>query len=172
MKKLALLLCALCVITGSAHAAAVNNDNTNNLPLKKNPPTKEEMQKFHKAREAAFDQKLGLTEEQKVQARELRKQGFEKMKPVMDQIRQKKQELRTLKESGSISDEKKEALEKDLNALKKDADKIRKQNMKEFESILTKEQKSTLKQMKKEGRKHFEREHKHCPPPPCPKFEK
>ena len=172
MKKLALLFCALCVITGSAHAAAVNDDNTNNLPKKKNPPTKEEIQKFHKAREAAFDQKLGLTEEQKVQAKELRKQGFEKMKPVMDQIRQKKRELRTLEESGTVSDANKKALEKDLKALKKDADKIRKQNMEEFESILTKEQKETLKQMKKEGRKNFERKHKHCPPP-CPKkFEK
>ena len=43
--------------------------------------------------------------------------------------------------------------------------------MKEFESILTKEQKETLKQMKKEGRERFEQNHRHCPPPP-PKFEK
>ena len=36
--------------------------------------------------------------------------------------------------------------------------------MKEFESIFTKEQKRTLKQMKKEGRKKYQAEHQNCRP--------
>ena len=172
MKKTLLLLCALCVITGSTYAA---DDNTKNIPQRKNPPTKEEMQKIHKAREAAFEEKLGLTEAQKVQAKELRKQGFEKIKPVMDEIRQKRLEARKIKQSDISTAEREEKLtviDKDLQELHKKAGKIRKQNMNDFESILTKDQKKTLKNMKKEGRKKFEKGRKHCPPP-CPKkFEK
>ena len=173
MKKTLLLLCALCVITGSTYAA---DDNTNNIPQRKNPPTKEEMQKIHKAREAAFEQKLGLTEAQKVQARELRKQGFERMKPVMDEIHQKRLETRKIKQSDLSAAEREEKLaviDKDLQELQKKAREIKKQNMKEFEEILTKEQKKTLKNMKKEGRKKFEQTRKQCPPPPpCPISEK
>lgn len=166
MKKLAILLCTLTLIAGNVYAA----DNTENLPQKKNPPTKEEMIKARQAHEAAFEQKLGLTDEQKTQARELRKQGFEKMKPVMEQIKAKRQEAHAVKQSKisvEAQEEKLIVIDKELQELEKQASAIRKQNMKDFESILTGTQKKTLKNMKKEGREKFERERR-LNPHPCP----
>ena len=165
MKKLAILLCAMCVIAGTANAAVENT----NPPIKK-MPTKEEIMKVKKAHEQAFDQKLGLTEVQKLKARELRKAGHEKMKPVVDELRAKRQEaeaVRRSKLSVQAQEEKLTEIDKDIAALEKQAAQIKKQNMKDFESILTRKQKSTLKQMKKEGRKNFARGHR-LPPPPCP----
>jgi len=166
MKKIVLTLCAFCVLTSVTMAS----EEVKNPPIKKMPPNKEEMVKIHKAREAAFEQKLGLTEVQKLKAREARKQGFEKMKPVMEQLRAKKQEaekVRNSKLSVQEQEEKLTALDKDIKALEKEAAGIRKQNMKDFESILTSKQKKTLKQMKKEGRNRFEHSRK-LVPPPCP----
>lgn len=173
MKKFALLLCALCVITTSAHAATAN-DSTQ-PPQRKNPPSQEEMAKMRKAHEAEFEQKLGLTDAQKTQAAELRKQGFAKMKPVMDQMKQKRLEAREIKQSGlstQAQEEKLIGIDKELQELEKQAAVIKRQNMKDFESILTKEQKDTLKNMKKEGREKFERERRLNPQPHHPHFEK
>ena len=41
-----------------------------------------------------------------------------------------------------------------------------KNNMKDFEAILTGEQKKTLKEMKQEGRKKYQEAHKNRPPMP------
>ena len=165
MKKLAILLCAMCVIAGTANAAVENT----NPPIKKMPP-KEEMIKARKMHENAFEQKLGLTEVQKLKARELRKAGHEKMKPVFEELRAKRQEAEAIRRSKLTVQEQEEKLtviDNDIKALEKQAAQIKKQNMKDFESILTRKQKSTLKQMKKEGRKKFDKEHR-LPPPPCP----
>ncbi len=166
MKKLAIMLCAMTVLAGYAAAA-----ETKNVPeQRKQPPSKEQMEQFRKAHEAAFEQKLGLTEVQKLKARDLRKEGHAKMEPVMKQIFEKKQEaeaVRNSKISTQAQEEKLTQIDKDLAALKKEAGQIRKQNMKDFEAILTKDQKSTLKKMKKEGRKNFKRD-KGLVKPPCP----
>ena len=58
-----------------------------------------------------------------------------------------------------VQEERLNAIDAELKVLEKKAHDIRKANMKEFESILTKEQKRTLKQMKKEGRKRYQAEH-------------
>lgn len=55
--------------------------------------------------------------------------------------------------------------------LEKQAREIRQANMKEFESILTRQQKKTLKQMKKEGRKRYYQGHP-CMKPPMPQVKK
>lgn len=165
MKKLAILLCAMCVIAGTANAAVENA----NAPIKKMPP-KEEMIKMKKAHEHAFEQKLGLTEVQKLKARELRKAGHEKMKPVMDQLRAKRQEAETIRRSKLSVQEQEEKLtviDNDIKELEKQAAQIKKQNMKDFEAILTREQKNTLKKMKKEGRDRYKKDHR-LTPPPCP----
>lgn len=166
MKKLAITLCMMSVLAGYAAAA----ENQNIPPERKQPPTKEQMEQFRKAHEFAFDQKLGLTEVQKLKAKQLRQSGHAKMDPVMKQIFAKKQEaeaIRNSKIAQQAQEEKLTQIDKDLTALKKQADQIRKQNMKEFESILTREQKNTLKNMKKEGRKNFKR-NKGLIKPPCP----
>ena len=181
MKKLLIMTCAMCIAICTANA----NEFAKPDVIKKCPgaekimpkrPDPEQMKQIKRAHEAAFEKKLGLTEVQKLKARELRKAGHEKMKPVMEEIKVKKQEaemVRNSKLTVQVQEEKLTAIDKDLAVLQKQAQEIRKQNMKEFESILTKEQKKTLKNMKKEGRKNFDRNRKELPPPPCkPVYEK
>ena len=185
MKKLLILTCAMCVLNGIAIA---------NEPVKKpdfgkrepgiefKRPNPEQMKEIRKAHERAFDQKLGLTEVQKLKAKELRKAGHEKMKPVMEQIKTKKQEAEAIRNSKLTVQEKEEKLaviDNDLAGLKKQAKEIKKQNMKDFEAILTKDQKKILKNMKKEGRKNFdkhkkefEQQRKELVPPPTPPVER
>lgn len=116
---------------------------------------------IEKAR-ADFEQKLGLTDAQKAQAKELRKQGFEKMKPIIVKTQAKIAEAEAVKKSQLTENAKKEQLaqiDKDLADLHKQMNEIRKSNMKDFEAILTSEQKKTLDEMKKEGRKNFKAKH-------------
>lgn len=177
MKKLVIMICALCVVSSATYAAADKvgvSDSATNVQVTnegiKNPPSKEEMIKLRKQREAAFEQKLGLTEAQKAKIKELRIEGHKKMKPVMEQIKLKKQEAKVVKLSRistQMQEEKLAVIDKELAKLEKQAREIRKQNMKDFEAILTKEQKKILKQMKKEGREKFKRGERPCPPP-CP----
>lgn len=164
MKKLVILACTLCLMSTAVFAA----ENNFPKPDHKNPPSKEEIMKIRKAREAAFEQKLGLTEAQKAKAKELRIKGHKEMKPIIDEIKNKKKEAEMVKMSriaGWVQEERLNALDKDIKNLEKKANAIRKKNMKEFESILTKDQKKILEEMKKEGRQKFEQGRK---PSPCP----
>ena len=91
MKKLAILASALCIFATSGmavNAAPVAPDNHQPQQM-----SREEMMKQRKAHEAAFEQKLGLTEAQKAKAKELRIKGHKKMRPVMEEIKSKKQGL-------------------------------------------------------------------------------
>ena len=177
MKKFLIMTCALCVLTGIATAnEPIKQDLVKKGIPQQTMPNPEQIHKIRKAHENAFEQKLGLTEVQKLKARELRKNGHEKIKPVMEEIKAKKQEAEVVRNSKltvEAQEEKLTAIDKDLDTLRKQAKEIRKQNMKDFEAILTKDQKKTLKNMKKEGRKNFDKQRKELPPPPCkPEFNK
>ena len=182
MKKLAVLLCALTLISSAAIAeettvapaaeqkAPAVNEGIKNPDNVKTRPSKEEMMKIRKAREAAFEKKLGLTDEQKAKAKEIRLNGHKQMKPVIEQIIAKKKEAEMVKMSRIATwaqEEKLAVIDKEIADLEKQANEIRKQNMKQFESILTRDQRKILKQMKKEGRERFEQQRKSrpCPPP-------
>ncbi len=168
MKKLAIIMCALCVVSTAVNAADTTTVNKPANEGIKNPPCKEEIIKHRKAREAAFEQKLGLTEAQKLKAKELRMQAHQQMKPIMDQIRDKKKEAEMVKLSRIATwaqEEKLAQIDKEIASLEKQANSLRKKNMKDFESILTRDQKKILKQMKQEGRQRFEQRKKPCPPP-------
>lgn len=125
---------------------------------------KAEMKAKMDEKRAEFDKKLGLTDEQKAKSEQIRKDGFEKMKPIMDQIKVKKDEIKTIRENGSLTqaeaNAKVQALHKEIMELKGQAKEIRKQNMQDFEAILTDKQKKTLEKMKQEGRKEFAKKHK------------
>lgn len=147
--------------------------------MDKRPPMTPEQKAKMEQRRAEFDKKLGLTDEQKAKAKQIREAGFEKMKPVMDAIKAKKEEARAIKENGKLTQEaakaKLDVIHKDLMELHKKAAEIRKQNMQEFEAILTDKQKKTLEKMKQDGRKEFAKKHKHGAHPmpkkgdkPCP----
>ena len=161
MKKLVILACALCLMSTAVFAGKEFK-----RPDYKNPPSREEMIKMRKAREAAFEQKLGLTEAQKAKAKEIRQKGHKEMKPIMDKIKDKRKEAEMVKMSriaGWVQEERLNAIYKDIRNLEKKANVIRKKNMKEFESILTKDQKKILEDMKKEGRQKFEAGQRPCP---------
>lgn len=125
--------------------------------------------------ESEFEKRLKLTDAQKQQAKEIRMKGHKAIKPVMEQIKQKKDEIEAVKRSRiavQMQEEKIEALKSEIRELHKKAHEIRVQNMKEFEAILTKKQLKELEKMKKEGRKKFEKEFKkgHHPDGPRPDF--
>lgn len=179
MKRILIMTCMMCVLVGTANAneQPIKQDLAKKGAAVERPakmPNPEQMKQVRRAHEQAFENKLGLTEVQKLKARELRKEGHAKMKPVMEQIKTKKQEAEMIRSSKLTVQEQEEKLtviDKDIAELKKQAKEIKKQNMKDFESILTKDQKKILKNMKKEGRKNFDKQRKELPPPPC-KFEK
>lgn len=159
---LAVLFCA-----ASVHAAPcplASSDEAQKPQMQKihkpiSPEKKAQMEK----RKAEFDKKLNLTEEQKTKAEAIRKDGFEKMKPVMEQMKVKRDEIRAIREDGKLTQAEAKAkidvIHKDMIELKKQAAEIRKQNMAEFEAILTDKQKKTLEKMKQEGRKDFAKRH-------------
>ena len=145
-----------------------------------------------KVRES-FEKRLNLTEKQKEKAKKIHQKGASQMKPIMKKIAELKKEIADIKASDideNAKNEKIDAKYQEIKKLNKKANEIRKQNSKEFEKILTDEQKSELKKMKEEGRKKFEKNHPPrppfnmfgqdfrggekgiFPPPPPPKFEK
>ena len=157
MKKLLLLLGVFAFISNFASAAETQGYKINT--------THSVIIKERAQRDAAFEKKLGLTEEQKFEAKIVRKKGHEQMKPVMDKIMAKRQEINKIRHlQKDYNDKKLTKLNNDIKSLEKKANKIRQQNMKEFEKILTDEQKNILKQMKQEGRRKYQENH-----PPCHK---
>lgn len=111
-----------------------------------------------------FDKRLNLTPEQKAKAKAIREKGHEEMKPVMDRIYEKKQQLNAVRNNSKLSLQAKvdqtDLLRKQIGALKRYAHELQMRNMQEFESILTSKQLKTLNKMKQEGRKKFDNEFK------------
>ena len=156
MKKTLVILSLLC-FTLSAGAVEQKQDAFKSQNEIQN---KRIEQRMH--RDMMFEQRLGLTELQKLKAREIRKNGHENLKPVLEEIKLKKQEAEMVRRSRmavQMQEEKLIAIDKELKILEKKAQDIRRSNMREFESILTREQKRTLKNMKKEGRKRYHQAH-------------
>lgn len=129
------LLTVLCASTIAFGAISANAAEKEMLP----PPPGHEFdhprkgpkfdRKMHKEMGEKFAKELGLTEEQKAQADKIRKEGREKVKPVMEEMK----------------------------ALREKADQLREENMKEFEKILTPEQKAKLEQIKAERKEMHEK---------------
>ena len=160
MKKILILTAVLMISFLSVEA----NENIKSQNL-----SSQKMAEIKLQREKAFEKRLGLTEEQKAKAKEIRIKGHETIKPVIEEIKVKKQEAKMVKMSRiavQVQEERLMAIDSELKILEKKAHDIRKANMKEFESILTREQKKILKQMKKEGRRNYQvNRQKHMPMP-------
>ena len=158
MKKLLVMIFAMCIATTYANAV----EQTVPVKAENKQEYKSKQDAMRKHRENAFEQRLGLTEVQKLKAREIRISGHDKIRPVINSILYKKQEAEMIRRSRmavQMQEEKLAEIDKELAELEKKAQAIRKENMKEFESILTWKQKRILKQMKKEGRKKYHQEH-------------
>lgn len=167
MKK-TLILASLVVFAAAVPCLA---EETATVESAKTPatvqrPAPQDMQRPPKGpdfKKAEFEKRLKLTDEQKAKAKEIRMKGHEAMKPVMEKIKEKRQEIQAVKLSKisvEAQKEKIDALGKELRELRKQAHELRMKNMQEFESILTKKQLKELKKMKEEGRQKFEKEFK------------
>ena len=174
MKKSLIIagLAASVLLTSSMDNAAVSQSvpsNDRQPAIEKQFPQKYD-KKFDKKQRPSIDERLKLTEEQKKQAHEIRMQGHEQIKPVFEKIKAKKAEIKEIAENTKLSDEQKtkkiDALEVDILKLKQEARKIRMQNTKDFEAILTPEQKAEFNKMKQEGRKMHKMRKHHGPKGP------
>ena len=168
MKKLAILLSLVVLSTSCSYAAETKTTQKTTRPV----ITQEQMQKLKAEREAAFEQKLNLTDEQKAQAKEFRTQAHEKLAPIMKKIKENRQQAFDIKKARGdvkVQEEKLVALDNEFKELQKQMHQIRQQNMKDFESILTADQKKILKNMKKEGRNKYRKAHPPIKRPVQPK---
>ena len=167
-------MAAAILMTSSLSYAATNTtvDTKKQPACEKKLPCKKgdfKAKKHHKMAGPNLDERLKLTEEQKKQAHDIRMKGHEKMKPVFEKMMAKRAEIKKVAES-DISQDKKDKkitqLKKDMKQLKQEARKIRYENTKEFEAILTPEQKAEFEKIKQEGRERAKQHHmkKH----PCP----
>ena len=153
------ILTMMCVIAMSI--TAVNATEIAKTPNQTGAVQQRTMEKRIQ-RDNAFERRLELTEVQKLKARQIRQSGHEKLAPVFEQIKAKKQEAEMIRRSRmavQMQEEKLTVIDNELRVLEKQANEIRKANMREFESILTRQQKKTLKQMKKEGRQKYHSAH-------------
>ncbi len=166
MKKL-LILAGVIALTMSTQVFAADTSTVTTKEVQ--PAQKQECTcpkpKMHKPPfdKDKFEKRLKLTDEQKLQAKQIREKGHEQMKPIFEQIQAKKAEARAVRMSKIAPQAQEEQLaqiRKEIRDLKKQANEIRMNNMKEFESILTKKQLKELNKMKEEGRKNFEKTHK------------
>ncbi len=124
------------------------------------PPHGQKMKGHRPPSHEEFEKRLNLTEEQKQIAKAQREASIEKIKPIMEQIKNKKAEIEMTKMSRMAQqaiDERVAELQGEIRELRKQAHEIRRENMKAFEATLTEDQKKELKKMKEEGRKHFEK---------------
>ena len=90
MKKAFILICVICLSFSTAYAVEQGKDMTQ---------VQKQIQQTKRHREVVFEKKLELTEAQKLKAREIRKEGHAKLKPIIEEIRSKKQEAEMVKRS-------------------------------------------------------------------------
>lgn len=162
MKKTLLIVCLMLATSSMSFAATTQapakTQNCKNMP-------KNEMQRPTKR--PKLDEILNLTEAQKVQARAIRKQGHAQMKPIMEKLKSKEEQKHLLMQNKNPGVKEVQALNKlnkEIASLKSKADAIRKKNNQQFEAILTEAQKKQFNEMKKNGRRDFEKNHPPMPP--------
>ncbi len=182
MKKILLIASLFALTLSTAQCFAAENAPAD-LPTK--TAEKQCQKPCHKFQRPAvkhnkvdFDKRLKLTDEQKAKAKEIHQKGFEEIKPIMEKLNLKREEIAAVKRSNltpEVQAEKIVQLRKETRELKRQAREIQMKNMKEFEAILTDKQKNELKKIKEEGRKKFEKAHKKSllkMPPMPPEFGK
>ena len=141
MKKLSLIL--LCATALTYNATMVNAQDNITMPTpQQNEQRIKDMKQHHEKMENKLADKLKLTEEQRAKAKQMREDSRKKIKPLM----------------------------KELKEIRKKIDDIRKENMKDFEEILTPEQKAEFEKHKLERKEHYKKFKKHHrkPLPPMP----
>ncbi len=139
---------------------------TCNLPKKemRQKLTPEQKKAMMEKRVEEFNKALGLSDAQITKAKEIRTKGHAKMKPLIEKKKAKMDEIRAVMADDNmtvkVQDKKIETLRNELKVIDQDIRQARRDNEKEFVSILTDEQKTKYAQIKEDGRKHFREFHK------------
>lgn len=189
MKKL-LILAGVIALTSTMQTFAQEQPKAEGpCPLKKiecakpNMDCQEKFKKAHCERIQKFEQELKLTDEQKAKAKALRESEAEKIKPILDQMKVKHDQMQEIFNEKLTLQERQEKLapiRKDLFELRKQIKDIKCQGKKDFEALLTNKQLKKLEKIKKEHREEFKKNHpgrmmhrrphppvvKPCPVPP------
>ena len=112
----------------------------------KNPKFSAEHKARMEAKKAEFEKRLNLTEEQKQTIEANKIKDREKMAPIMKDIREKQKSFRAIDTNPDLTAEQKQKekqkVKAEIKALKVQADKYRQENMKNFENVLTPQQKT------------------------------
>jgi len=146
MKKIYLpLLCATALVCGLNPTSAQENNVTPPPSMEHHIDMSEHMEKHHEKMAQKLAEELNLSDEQKAKAQEMRQAARKQIKPLLDQMKE----------------------------IRKKMDNLRQNNMKDFENLLTPEQKETFSKIKAERKAKFEKmkskhHHGHHPMPPLP----
>ncbi|MDD3238117.1 MAG: Spy/CpxP family protein refolding chaperone [Candidatus Gastranaerophilales bacterium] len=146
------------------------NDRMGPPPMRANltPEQKAKMKKEHAKQKAKFDSRLNLTAEQKAKIEQNRIESQKKIKPLIDQMKAKREAIHKIQESNmslAEKDKKIAPLKEDIKNLRKEAHQYREENRKAFESVLTDKQKKELAKMKKEHENKMQKNMKNHKPP-------
>jgi len=142
------------------------------------PEMKAKMEK----RKAEIDKRLKITEEQKVQLKEIHEQSKAEIAPKIKQLSEAEFELEVLMkrkfneehfgiatlEEVQLSGKSIDELKNEIHQLKKEIKEIKKANFEKSQAIFTDEQKKELEKMKKERIKKMKKHHKKFHKKPCP----
>ena len=119
-----------------------------------------------------LEDELKLNDNQKEKAKALRIKARQEMKPIINQIREKREEILNITDSNLTQEQQQEKIKPILNDLKKlhkQAYESRKKNLKEFGKILSRSQKAKFESIKRKypvtGCKYCPRK---APLPPLP----
>ena len=160
MKKLAVTLCGMIVLTGlssqvfaeGANCPPKNWQNENMDHQRQFPP---EMKAKMEQKRAEFEQRLNLTPEQKEKMKAIHEASKEKMRPLFESIRAEKQQMKALGGTNA-SAENIQAEQAKLMDIKSRIRAIRKSNFEQVQAILTPEQQKEFNKMHEEHKKMFE----------------
>ncbi|MDD3014844.1 MAG: Spy/CpxP family protein refolding chaperone [Candidatus Gastranaerophilales bacterium] len=146
MKKFIVFIAMTALISGSLNTVFAKE--TTQQPLKNNGWNHGNKHGYDHGKKLGLMKQLNLTEEQDAKAKELRTQSREKIKPFIDQIKIEKVKMKEMIEQSASKEELAKQKEK-IADLMKQTKVIHKQNLASFEEILTSEQKTKFKEIKK-----------------------
>ena len=152
MKKVCLLLACIMSLSASVQTVQAHNG----MPPK-HPPCGEHM-KSAPIPPPDFA-KLKLTDDQKAKLDANQKASREKIKPILNKLKENKTRIDVIKASTTMTEDQKVqkimAIKKENRELRKQTNEIREADMKYFESILTGKQKKTFEKIKQEQMKKW-----------------
>ncbi len=116
-------------------------------------------EELHKKHHEELMKELNLTEEQKVQMKEIRKTQKEDIEPIKNELKEKEARLQELKEDENANIDEANTLIDEIYALKAQKEKLKFVHHQQVNKILTAEQRVKMKELHAEKRAAREKHH-------------